>query len=101
VAGVFVNGHDGDQDEEETFPVDLYEHVIAHEIILIGERTYHVCTRHPAALDALRAGRVPASFTCPLKETSCPMRRLLALGDGRARGAIAGRRALQLVRWPG
>lgn len=75
---------DGDGGEEETFPVDLYEHVVAHEIVMIHEQLFHVCTRHEAARWAIRTGRLPATFTCPLKQPGCPMRRLLALGQGRS-----------------
>lgn len=73
-----------EDDAAEAFPVDLYEYLVNHEISLAEERQYHVCTAHEAARAALRAGVIPATFTCPLERAECPMRRLLALAPGRS-----------------
>lgn len=84
-----VVGSFGDADvdaEERAFPIDLYEYLVNHEIYLSDDPgpTYHICTRHPAAARVVRAGLVPATFSCPLRRQECPMRRVLALGGGRS-----------------
>lgn len=71
-------------EEEDAFPVDLYEYLVNHEIFLAEERHYHVCTAHEAARAAVRAGVVPATFSCPLERPECPMRRVLDTSPGRA-----------------
>lgn len=82
VVGRFTEGDAAE--EERAFPIDLYEYFVNHEISLTDEpRTYGICTRHPAAAQAVRAGLVPATFACPLNRPECPMRRVLALGRGR------------------
>ncbi len=40
-------------------------------------RTFHICTRHEAAVQFSRTGRIPADFRCPLDVVGCPLRRLL------------------------
>lgn len=82
VQGRFVVG-DGDRDDE-AFPIDFYEYLVNHEISLSDGRTYHICTQHEAAEAVVRAGTIPAAFTCPLGKSSCPMRRVLALEPGRS-----------------
>lgn len=77
-----LRGHFVEQDRarpEDTFPVDLYEYAVDHEIWLAEGPAFHVCTQHAAAREAVRAGLIPASFSCPLREEGCPMRHLLAL----------------------
>lgn len=76
-------------DEDNPFPLDLYEYVIAHEIILIEERTFHVCSQHPAARAVLRSGHLPSSFQCPLGRLQCPMRRILSHTGGQAVRLVA------------
>ncbi len=82
VVGRFVD--EGGETPDDAFPLDLYEYLVNHEISLSDVPTYHVCTRHEAAAAVVRAGRIPASFACPLGLSGCPMRRLLALSPGRA-----------------
>lgn len=64
--------------------VDFYEYLVNHEISLSDTRTYHICTRHEAAAEVVRAGMIPATFACPLGRADCPMRRLLAVEPGRS-----------------
>jgi len=72
------------EDEEGTFPVDLYEYLLSHGLIAVEARVYLVCTRERAAREALRTGHLRADFTCPLARPDCPMRRLLDLAPGRS-----------------
>ncbi len=82
VRGRFVDEDPGGV--EEAFPLDFYEYLVNHEIILDDGPKYHVCTAHEAAESVVRAGTIPATFSCPLGRASCPMRRLLALDPGRS-----------------
>lgn len=72
------------EDDYAPFPIDLYEYLVNHEITLSSGETYHVCTRHQAAAEVVRAGTIPATFSCPLRQPHCPMRRLLAVEPGRS-----------------
>jgi hypothetical protein len=86
VVGRFTD-EEGDLGRDEyphEFPIDLYEYLVNHEISLSDTRVYHICTRHQAAACAVRAGEIPASFSCPLDRSVCPMRRVLALRPGRS-----------------
>jgi flagellar motor switch/type III secretory pathway protein FliN len=69
---------------EEAFPIDFYEYLVNHEITLDDGPKYHICTQHEAAESVVRAGTIPATFSCPLGRSSCPMRRLLAIDPGRS-----------------
>jgi hypothetical protein len=75
-------GHAG----EGAFPVDLYEYLVNHEVSLseLDGPKVHICTAHEAAARVARAGLIPATFSCPLGRSECPMRRVLALGGGRS-----------------
>ncbi|MFO0592919.1 MAG: hypothetical protein U0441_35585 [Polyangiaceae bacterium] len=77
-----LTGREGRTDEE--FPTDLYEYLVNHEMFNFATRTFHVCTREKAAREALRRGLLPADFVCPAAREDCPMRRILAHGDGRS-----------------
>jgi hypothetical protein len=67
---------------------ELYEYLAAHpEDDLARQytrRTFHLCTSHPVALAALRAGVIPHDFRCPFKDDACPMRRRLAENGGQS-----------------
>lgn len=63
--------------------VDLYEYLVAHELLLEDGPPMHICTAHPALRRLVRRGRIPASFACPLGRARCPMRALLDEGRGR------------------
>lgn len=70
---------------EEAFPIDLYEHAVDRGIFLDDGLIVHVCTAHEAARAVVRAGFIPASFSCPLgRGTGCPMRRALDRSPGRS-----------------
>jgi hypothetical protein len=69
---------------EEVWHSDFYEYLVNHEEFFVQERRFHVCTQHPLARSAIEAGGIPASFNCGLSESACPMRRLLAVAQGKA-----------------
>ena len=71
-------------DESLDIPDDFYEYVIAHEITLSAERTFHICRAHEEALRVVAQGLIPADFVCPLAKDDCPMRVLLAESPGRS-----------------
>ena len=70
---------------EEAMPTgtDFYEHLVNHEIFLDDGPRYQICSAHPEARALLRAGRIPATFHCPLGAVSCPMREILDRAPGR------------------
>jgi hypothetical protein len=68
---------------EEPEVSDFYEYLVNHEIYLEDARPFHICSAHPEARAVLRAGYVPPDFRCPRDEAGCPMRRILAEGEGR------------------
>jgi hypothetical protein len=53
-----------------------------HRVIVV--RTFHICSAHRAARAVLRAGFIPADFTCPLASAACPMRKLLDRAPGKS-----------------
>jgi hypothetical protein len=63
---------------------DLYDYLVNHEIYLLDPPPFHICTQHPLAAAAARAGFIPHDFTCPLQAGDCPMRRLLAHSPGKS-----------------
>ena len=77
--------HDDAWGLEEWGP-DWFDHLLAHPEVVqaMVPRTFHICTRHPAARAALAAGHIPDDFTCPFASSDCPMRRLLAASPGRS-----------------
>ena len=78
------------------------EYVLEHpEVIEVWTvRTFHICTRHPAARAAVAAGRIPADFACPFASADCPMRRLVDGGQSLrlvgVRGPNGARRVIAL-----
>jgi len=76
--GRFVEpGGDEDAPDDALEPDDYYEYVVAHEIVLWPERTFHICSAHIAARRVIAQERIPASFACPFAKEECPMRVLL------------------------
>ena len=65
---------------------EFFEYAVNHEFMVQDEmgRTSHVCRAHSAACTATRNGRIPADFVCPVSDTSCPMRAIVALAGGRS-----------------
>lgn len=62
---------------------ELYEYVVAHDVKFhLGPRPFHICRAHAAAREALREGRIPATFGCPLDRSDCPMRALIDAAGG-------------------
>jgi hypothetical protein len=61
---------------------NLYEYLVNHEITIPEPRSFHICTAHPQARAALRAGVLSPTFVCPREEEACPMRTLLDLQPG-------------------
>ncbi|HVJ21155.1 MAG TPA: hypothetical protein VM686_37345 [Polyangiaceae bacterium] len=76
----FVDAERPDDDGNEN--VDFYEYLVNHELSLEDGRTFHICSRHPAARALLARGWIPADFQCPREEAACPMRALLKAGNG-------------------
>jgi hypothetical protein len=84
---VRVEARFADEPEKETgdfWHSDYYDYLVNHEIYFLRERSFHICTRHPVAADAVRAGLIPHDFSCPLQSSDCAMRRLLAHSAGRS-----------------
>ncbi len=61
---------------------DLYEYLVNHEMIFPDARLFHVCTAHPAAVAAIRSGRIGRSFSCGRGAEQCPMRRVVEAAGG-------------------
>lgn len=78
LAARFVpHGHDPrDTDDPEPF----YDYLVNHEVVIDDGRTFHICSAHPRARQAIARGRIAADFECPFAKdhTSCPMRALLS-----------------------
>jgi hypothetical protein len=53
---------------------DLREFVDSHEELgfFLGERRFHICRAHPAALQVVTGGLIPAGFRCPAGDADCP-----------------------------
>lgn len=63
----------------------LLEYISNHDDIgffFLDGKTFHICRAHPEARARIRAGLIPASFTCPLAERDCPMSAILAEAGG-------------------
>jgi hypothetical protein len=76
---------DSDEDAGDFWHSDYYDYLVNHEIYLFEVPGIHICTRHPLAAAAARAGFIPRDFSCPLLLAGdCPMRRLLAHAPGRS-----------------
>jgi hypothetical protein len=67
---------------------EYFDHLLNNpELVLVDApvvRTFHICTAHTAAREALAAGRIPADFFCPLGSPDCPLRRLLGVAPGKS-----------------
>ena len=67
---------------------DYFEYLLKYPELLVNapaERVFALgCTAHPEARAALKAGCIPAGFTCPLANSECPMRKLLARAPGQS-----------------
>ena len=78
--------HDDAWGLEEWGP-EWFDHLLEHpELVTMWEverlRTFHICTRHPAARATLAVGRIPADFVCPFDSADCLMRRLIDSSAG-------------------
>ena len=73
-----------DSEPKDIFPnIDFYEYLVNHEIYLHDlDGVFHICSAHEHARATLRAGFIPASFSCPFAKTECPMRALLERAPG-------------------
>lgn len=74
---------DEDEDiENEIWTVGgLYQYLVNHEIYL-KDFSLHVggiCSAHKEAIRVGKSGIIPAGFQCPLKDSDCPMKKLLEL----------------------
>jgi hypothetical protein len=67
---------------------ELFDYLLCNpELVMIAPpvvRRFHICTRHEAARAALKSGRIPADFRCPLDSGDCPMRRLLSISPNKS-----------------
>lgn len=72
--------------EDGNWNRDFYEYLVNHPELAIHvvNVRHHICRAHPLARAALRQGRIPADFACPLAQTNCPMRELLASAPGKS-----------------
>ena len=75
-----------DQEENGTdyWHSDYYDYLVNHEIYLFKMPGIHICTRHPVAAAAVRAGTIPHNFCCPFQSADCPMRRILSLAPDKS-----------------
>lgn len=73
-----------DEDTGDFWHSDYYDYLVNHEIYLFDVPGVHICTQHPVAAAAVRAGFIPRDFSCPLQASDCAMRRLLAHAPGRS-----------------
>lgn len=73
--GRFVPSDDAGRSEWEP---GYFEHLLQHPELLMAHDPTHrrffiACTQHPIARKCLADGRVPANFTCPLRDATCPL----------------------------
>ena len=76
VVGRFVDPRER-RDHADQPNHDFYEYLVNHELSLADGRTYHICSAHAEARDALVSGELPAAFRCPLARGDCLMRVVL------------------------
>jgi hypothetical protein len=67
-----------DDDGRAEWFFGFFEHLLEHpELMLAYELPTHrvigVCTQHVAARKCLADGDVPVNFTCPLRDSHCPL----------------------------
>ncbi|HND19876.1 MAG TPA: hypothetical protein PLB18_10905 [Acidobacteriota bacterium] len=53
-------------------------------VALMKPRTFHICSAHQKARDVLKAGKIPADFTCPYASKTCPLLTILQLDPGKS-----------------
>jgi hypothetical protein len=75
---------DSDEDTADFWHSDYYDYLVNHEMYLFEVPGIHICTQHPLAAAAVRAGFTPHDFSCPLQAGDCPMRRLLDRAPSRS-----------------
>lgn len=60
---------------------DYFEYLLNHPELVLSNvvqiKRFGICTAHPDALAALKAGCIPVTFSCPFHSPDCPMRQLL------------------------
>ena len=84
VSAVFIDDEERPQTGQDLWHDDFYEYLVNHEEYLLRVPGPHVCTAQPAAEAAVRAGFIPASFTCPIANSDCLMHKLLARAPGQS-----------------
>ncbi|MBL8622866.1 MAG: hypothetical protein JNK64_16235 [Myxococcales bacterium] len=64
----------------------LVEYINSHEEVgfYLQERRFHICRVHAAARRVVRAGVIPAGFTCPRRAADCPFAAAAACVPGQA-----------------
>jgi len=72
------------EESAEFWQSDYYDYLVNHEIYLFDVKGAHICTRHPVAAAAARAGIVRHDFHCPFQSEACPMRNLVSRAPGKS-----------------
>jgi len=64
----------------------LYEYIINHEFVVhkLHSVIGGICSAHPVAQQAAQAAYLPAYFSCPVKNKSCPMLNISTCFDKKA-----------------
>jgi hypothetical protein len=73
-----------DEETAEFWHSDYYDYLVNHEVYLLDAKKFHICTRHPVAAAAVRAGVIPHDFRCPFQSSDCPMQKLLSRAPGKS-----------------
>lgn len=83
-AGIEPIGGDQPDPQALLWHDDFYDYLVNHEVYILREQPFHICTQHPQARAAIQAGTIPADYACPLARQDCPMRSLTARFPGAA-----------------
>ncbi|MDP2343985.1 MAG: hypothetical protein Q8O67_23710 [Deltaproteobacteria bacterium] len=72
--------------EHKQFKQQLLEYISNHEDVrfFLVNKHFHICRAHPAARDVIRSGLLPVTFSCPVGDEQCPMRKILDACPGRS-----------------
>lgn len=88
---VLISGRFYEEDQptpEEQWNADYFEYLLNHPdvlaVALMKPRTFHICSAHQKARDVLKAGKIPADFTCPYASKTCPLLTILQLDPGKS-----------------
>lgn len=72
-----------EQAENEQWTAQLCEYVNSHDVpFFLEEQRFHICRAHAAARKVAETGVLPADFSCPLRQSTCPFDAARSLHPG-------------------